>query len=1006
VDAGNDQTLTCSQPCTDLTASYLDLRQTDSYLVESIAYAPPIAYNQSGGTAVSVNIDDVYSTAITLPFPFCFYGITYNSLLIGSNGNLNFNVGNAGGYCPWPFTANCPSPNLVAAGNIFGIYHDIDPSVCGNIKWHLIGNAPCRQFVVSFDEICQYSCTSIKSRHMMVLYETSNFIDVYVEAKPLCSGWNSGNAIIGIQDPTGNTGITAPNRNTTPTWTVTTPEGWRFKPDGVPMYTFEWMEGANVIGTSSTINVCPSTTTTYTANITYTRCDALVITHTDDVTIIPSASNINVSQLSNTNSTCGQANGSVEITGSGGTGPYTYSIDSVNYSSSGLFTNLTAGNYTLFVQDTLGCIQPFTATIIDSSSLNATFTNISNISCYGFANGVIDVSASGGTPSYAYSLNQGSPQNGGQFNLLGPGSYQIIISDSTGCTFQLDTNITEPQAITITELSNTSSLCGQSNGGVEIGASGGTPSYTYSIDSVNFSNSGLFTNLNAGTYTLYAMDSLGCIESHTSIILDQSTLTGNFVSVTNVSCFGGNNGVIEVQAIAGTPSYSYSIGTLASQNTGMFNGLIAGTYSINITDSLGCVFQLDTSITQPSQINISEISNVNSLCGQANGEVEIIGSGGTPSYTYSIDSINFSNSGLFTNLNAGTYLLYVQDSLGCIQNHTTIISDSNSLSGSFISITNILCFGQNNGTIDLVGINGNAPYSYTINNSSTQNNGQFNSLAAGTYQIIVSDSLGCTYPLDTTLSEPPLLIATITSDQNICEGESVNLNVMGSGGTPNYTYLWSNNSTSNNITVSPITSLSYSVIITDSNGCTISDSSSITVTPFPIINVIANPTTGYSPLTVVFNNNSINTTSYYWVFDNGETLNTNNNGQETTTYYNVGLYQVELTASNGPCELKWYEDIEVLPYDELEIEVPNVFTPNNDGSNEGFHLNLTNALSINAVIVNRWGDKMIELNDLSAFWDGKINGNPAKEGVYYIKYTVVGLNGEEKTGHGFFHLTR
>ena len=239
-----------------------------------------------GGTAVSVNIDDVWSGTINLPFPFCFYGNVYNSLLIGSNGNLNLNTADAGGFCPWAFNANCPSNALINMGNIFGIYHDIDPSVCGNIKWYLTGTAPCRQFIVSFNTICQYSCTSLQSRHMIVLSETSNFIDVYVESKPLCTGWNGGRAIIGIQNLNGTLGTTAPNRNSNPTWTVNTPEAWRFKPNGNPIYTVQWTDDNSIIiGTDPIVTVCPSTTTTYQAEIIYTRCDGLVITENDDVTI-------------------------------------------------------------------------------------------------------------------------------------------------------------------------------------------------------------------------------------------------------------------------------------------------------------------------------------------------------------------------------------------------------------------------------------------------------------------------------------------------------------------------------------------------------------------------------------------------------------------------------------------------------------------------------------------------------------------------------------------------
>jgi hypothetical protein len=298
VNAGPDQTADCSsaQGCSNLVATFLDIRETTDYSVESIPHNTPIPYNQIGGTGVSVNIDDVWSNVVNLPFPFCFYGQTYNQLLIGSNGNLNFNLANARGYCPWPFTASCPSPNLVNMGNIFGVYHDIDPSVCGNINYFVNGSFPCRQFIVSFDLICHFSCTSITSRHMMVLNETTNYIDVYVESKPLCSGWNGGRAIVGIQDPAGNLGITAPNRNSAPTWTVTTPEAWRFKPTGNPLYTIEWFQGATSLGTNDTISVCPAAQSTYTAQFTYTQCGATTPTVlTDNVVITPAPGQITAS---------------------------------------------------------------------------------------------------------------------------------------------------------------------------------------------------------------------------------------------------------------------------------------------------------------------------------------------------------------------------------------------------------------------------------------------------------------------------------------------------------------------------------------------------------------------------------------------------------------------------------------------------------------------------------------------------------------------------------------
>ncbi len=851
IDAGSNQTLNCSQPCANLSASYLDLRQTDSYIVQSIPHVPPLAYDQPGGAGVSVNIDDVFSTVINLPFPFCFYGATYNSLIIGSNGNINFNTAAAGGYCPWAFTANCPSPNLVQLGNIFGIYHDIDPSVCGSINWYLVGTAPCRKFVVSFDEICQFSCTSVKSRHMMVLYETSNFIDVYVESKPLCSGWNSGNAIIGIQDPTGTNGISAPNRNTTPTWTVTTPEAWRFKPNGAPMYTFEWTDGTNVIDTLPSISVCPSTTTTYYSNITYTRCDGLIINESDSLTITPSPSSITVTQINNTNSTCGLANGSVEIIGSSGTAPYTYSIDSVNFVPNGLFTNLSAGTYALFVQDSTGCIEIFNATIIDQSTLSGSVTNISDVSCFGQNDGSITILATGGTPSYTYTLNQGTPQNTSQFDSLSAGSYQIIINDSNGCVFTIDTMIIEPNAI-----------------------------------------------------------------------------AASFDSSSSISCNGGNDGYLEVISSGGSAPYTYSLGSSTPQNNGVFNGLSAGYHNIIITDSAGCSIQIDTNLYEPIPI-----SNI-------------------------------------------------------------------------IKITDLPCNGGASGTITLTSSNGTPPYNYSLNGQTPQNSGLYDSLVAGTYQITITDSNGCFITVDTFLTEPPYLTGSISPNQDICEGDNSTITVSVSGGTLPYSYNWNDGSSTSSINVSPTVTTSYSVILTDSNGCTYYDTSLINVNPYPLISVIANPNYGYAPLNVTFNNNTINANNYYWDFGNGQTLNATTNGIENCTYNNVGSYLVELTANNGPCELKWTETIVVVPYDSIEIDVPNVFTPNSDGNNEGYQLILVNAVSIDAIIVNRWGVKMAELKGINDTWDGTVNGKKAHSGVYFIKYVVTGLNGEEKIGHTYFHLIR
>ena len=285
INAGPDQLLPCNVSSTTLNAAAFDVGETTTYGVTAIPHAPPIAYNLGGGTAVSVNTDDVWSGVINLPFPFCFFGQTYTSCLIGSNGAISFNTATAGGYHPWPFSANVPSTALTTGGNIFGPYHDIDPSVAGSVRYYLLGQAPCRTFIVSYNSLGHFSCTSLRSTHMMVLYETTNIIEVYVNQKQTCTSWNSGNTVIGIQNTTGTAGYTPPGRNTG-SWTITTPEAWQFKPTGTSIYsTVQWFQGNVLEGTGNSIVVNPTATTTYTAITTYTRCDGLQIPVQDNVVV-------------------------------------------------------------------------------------------------------------------------------------------------------------------------------------------------------------------------------------------------------------------------------------------------------------------------------------------------------------------------------------------------------------------------------------------------------------------------------------------------------------------------------------------------------------------------------------------------------------------------------------------------------------------------------------------------------------------------------------------------
>jgi gliding motility-associated-like protein len=605
IDAGSNVNLDCSTPCTDLTANPFEVGATTTYIVQSIPHTPPIAYNAAGGTGVSVNTDDVWSGVINLPFDFCFYGQTYNSCTIGSNGCIKFGTSLANAYHPWSYTETIPSTNLTDAGDIFGPYHDIDPSVSGNIRWYLLGTAPCRIFVVAFDALAHYSCTNLTSTHMIVLYETTNAIDVYVQNKATCGSWNSGNTVIGIQNPAGTTGLTPPGRNTG-AWTVNTPEAWRFLPDGAPIYTVEWFENGNSIGTGNTVNVCPISTTTYTANVTYTSCNGQIIVETDDVTVSTAPSDLVANVVTTAPASCGIADGSAEISGSGGLPGYTYSDDNVTYSASGSFTGLTAGPHTLYVQDANGCISAVIVDIAENVDLTISIDDLQNISCNGEADGEISVTVSNGTAPYTLTLNGGSGSSNTTFAGLSAGSYTIEVTDAGGCSTDVSASITEPAVLNLSLVSSEDETCSDSNGEIIVNGSGGTGSYTYSISGGSSSQpSGTFTGLDGGTYMLYVSDANACSDSLEVIIDELEAPTLSLISTDEV-CFQVADGEVEVAASGGSAPYAYVVNNGTPQASGAFTGLPAGTHTFTAIDANGCDTELQVVV---GQIPLPQVQN-------------------------------------------------------------------------------------------------------------------------------------------------------------------------------------------------------------------------------------------------------------------------------------------------------------------------------------------------------------------------------------------------------------
>ena len=290
VSAGADINVDCSSPCTTLVANYTPAYQTTSYSVTSIPYTPN---PYTTGALYPVPTDDKWSPAINLPFYFCFYGQAFNKYVISTNGIISFNLAYANGIAPWLINNSIPTAVTGFPRSMIGLFHDIDPTVGGTVRYGIIGNFPCRKAVISFSGVSQYSCTAQASTFQIVLYELTNVIEIYVFRKPLCSIWNNGRACLGIQNTAG-TLATSPTGRNTGAYNINTQEAWRFTPSGAPATSFTW-QGSGTNSTSYTH--CYLNDSTAIAELRYT-CGPVPIVVRDTVNINVISTPIQITQIS------------------------------------------------------------------------------------------------------------------------------------------------------------------------------------------------------------------------------------------------------------------------------------------------------------------------------------------------------------------------------------------------------------------------------------------------------------------------------------------------------------------------------------------------------------------------------------------------------------------------------------------------------------------------------------------------------------------------------------
>lgn len=456
------------------------------------------------------------------------------------------------------------------------------------------------------------------------------------------------------------------------------------------------------------------------------------------------------------------------------------------------------------------------------TTLTATASS-TNINCSGQCTGSATAAPLGGTPPYSYQWSNGGTTP--TISNLCAGSYTVVITDGAALVDSTSVTITEPLPLNISTTA-INATCGSSNGSATTSVAGGTGSVTY-----NWSPTGgtgaVATNLSAGIYTVIATDANGCTISDTVTVSSIGGPTVMVDSVGAVSCFGGNNGFATVSVSSGTSPYTYSWNTTPVQTSPTATGLPAGSYTITVTDSSGCIESQTITVGQPLPLTAIATVTGNDLCDMGNGTATATAGGGTPGYTFLWNTTPPQSSASASGLTAGIYIVIVTDANNCTVADTIAVSSAPSPQVSLQNQTNVSCAGQTNGSVTISVTSGTLPFTYVWSTSPPQTTATASGLAAGTYSVTVTDANNCTANFSITITSPDPLAVITSSTPSSCGNNNGTVTATVSGGTPNYSYSWNTNPVQSSATATGLFPGSYAVTITDANGCTINQTATV-----------------------------------------------------------------------------------------------------------------------------------------------------------------------------------
>jgi gliding motility-associated-like protein len=807
--------------------------------------------------AYSVTVTDIYNCTAT------------SSVTISEPSALSVTMSNTNVTC---FNGSDATATVVAAGGAGGYNYNWNPS--GQTTATATGlSAGPHNVTVTDVTGCTITGNVVVTQPAVTVTSTATVTSIYPNGAPIsCNGVCNGEA-------------TAAGNGGTP---------------AVSGYVYQWDASAGSQATAIATGLC--------ANVNYsvTVTDSLGCTSVSIVSMTePSAITITVDNQNDP--TCnGATNGDASITATGGAGaPYTYAWST----SPGQTTNNVTGlsvvagpNYTVTVTDANGCTNTETITVTEPSAVSVTASVVSDyngadISCNGNCDGELLVVGTGGTGTFTYQWDAAAAsQTTDTARAICAGTYRVTVTDVNGCSDSTTVTITEPTLLTSTTTSTDATCNGVANGTGTVTPVGGTGAYSYNWSTVPAQTTALATGLEAttGQYIVTVSDANSCVVFDTVNIAEPTAVTATIATVP-ANCNGAADGTATATAAGGTPGainpYTYDWGTGFGPSA-TSPGTAAGIYTVTIADGNNCTITESYTITEPAAISFT-VANTDASCnGTSDGTATINVSGGVGGFTYLWNLSPAQTTATATGLPAGLHCVTVTDLNGCFVDTCIQVNEPAGMTNITFAAQPVSCNGGSDGQLTVSLSGGIQPYTYLWSNGQTGNTST--GLAATTHTVTITDANGCTISDNSIITEPTPVQVALTVDSVQCKnGSDGQITAMGSGGTPPYTYQWSDGQ--NSVIATGLTAGTYSVTTTDFNGCTVSASATVAEPLSPLVGSIINqqdPTCNGDTDGSIEVDAQGATPNYTYVWNNGQTTS-------TATGIGAGQYRVTVTDANG-----------------------------------------------------------------------------------------------------------